>query len=105
MDLLPIAQAHYYRRDMRGSWLLKAVLATTAPELAYDGLEVADGGMAQEAFAEILNPETIQARRAVLRESLLAYGERDTWAMVAVARFFLDQAEKFANTDDPRNGS
>jgi hypothetical protein len=90
VDLLPIAREHYYHREMRGSWSLKAVLPTIAPELAYDALEVADGNMAQAAFAEILDRETQPERRAALRESLLVYCERDTLAMVEIARFFMN---------------
>ncbi len=88
VDLLPIARKHYYHREMRGKWSLKAVLPTIAPELAYDELEVADGGQAQQAFAETLHPQTPPKRRLQLREALLTYCERDTWAMVKIARFF-----------------
>lgn len=95
VDLLPIARAHYYHPEMRGSWSIKAVLPSIAPELAYDDLEVADGGMAQSAFAEMLLPETTVERKARLRDGLLKYCERDTWAMVRVARHFqgTDHAE------------
>ncbi len=95
VDLLPIARTHYYHPEMRGSWSIKAVLPSIAPELAYDDLEVADGGMAQSAFAEILQPETSTERKAQLRDGLLKYCERDTWAMVRVARHFqgTDHAE------------
>lgn len=88
VDLLPLARAHYYHPDMRGSWSIKAVLPTIAPELSYDGLEVGDGGMAQAAFLELLHPETPSPRSALLREALLRYCERDTWAMVRIARHF-----------------
>jgi hypothetical protein len=88
VDLLPVARAHYYHPAMRGSWSIKAVLPTIAPELAYDGLAVADGGMAQDAFMEILRPDTIAERRETLRKSLLIYCERDTIAMVRLAEFF-----------------
>ncbi|RJQ69359.1 MAG: DUF2779 domain-containing protein [Desulfobacteraceae bacterium] len=88
IDLLPLARNHYYHRDMRGSWSLKAVLPTIAPELAYNDLEVGDGGMAQEAFGEILHPETRPARVQELRKALRAYCERDTRALVAIAHFF-----------------
>jgi hypothetical protein len=88
VDLLPIAQDHYYHPEMRGSWSIKKVLPTIAPELTYDNLDVGDGGMAQEAFLEMLHPETTAERRAQLREGLLRYCERDTLAMVRVAHFF-----------------
>jgi len=51
-------------------------------------LAVAHGGAAQEAFAEMMAPETSEARRAELRNGLLEYCERDTLAMVRIARFF-----------------
>lgn len=88
VDLLVISRNHYYHRGMRGSWSLKAVLPTIAPELAYDDLNVADGGMAQEAYAEILHPETPPDRATKLRNDLLAYCERDTWALVKMAHYF-----------------
>jgi len=87
-DLLPLARKHYYHREMRGSWSLKAVLPTIAPELAYDSLEVANGGMAQDAYREIIHPDTPPDRALKLRQDLLVYCERDTWAMVRLAQFF-----------------
>ena len=47
VDLLPITRAHYCHADMHGSWSIKSVLPTIAPELAYDNLAVAGGDMAQ----------------------------------------------------------
>lgn len=91
VDLLVIARQHYYHRDMYGSWSLKSVLPTIAPELAYDDLEVANGGMAQEAFLEMLHPETPAARARELRQALLTYCERDTWALVRMAHFFQER--------------
>jgi hypothetical protein len=73
---------------MRGSWSIKAVLPTIAPDLAYDNLEVANGGMAQDAFAEIMHPETLPERRQQLSDALLLYCERDTLAMVRIAHYF-----------------
>lgn len=87
VDLLPIVREHYYHRDMRGSWSIKAVLPTIAPELSYGDLEVSDGGMAQVAFAELMQHGLPAERRAQLRNSLVKYCELDTRAMVRVARF------------------
>lgn len=36
VDLLPFARAAYYHRDMRGSWSIKSVMPTIAPELGYE---------------------------------------------------------------------
>ena len=88
VDLLPIARHHYYHPAMRGSWSIKVVAPSLAPELSYDGLVVADGGMAMEAFAEILNPATTPARRQQLRNGLLRYCELDSLANLKVAHAF-----------------
>lgn len=90
VDLHPIARDNYDHPELRGSWSIKAVLPTIAPELAYDNLEVANGGMAQEAFAEIMLPETTPERRQQLHNALLLYCERDTLAMVRIAHYFED---------------
>lgn len=88
VDLLPIAQANYYHPDMKGSWSIKAVLPTIAPDLAYGDLEVGNGEDAQVAYAELLGPNTSNEQRKKLTEGLLAYCERDTLAMVRIAWFF-----------------
>jgi hypothetical protein len=88
VDLLPIAREHYYHPEMRGSWSIKDVLRTIAPDLAYEGMAVADGGMAQEAFAELMQPDIVPERRKALRDALLEYCERDTLAMVRIAHYF-----------------
>ncbi len=85
VDLLPVTRATWYHRDQRGSWSIKAVLPTVAPDLDYGGLEVKDGGQAQMAWLEI-SEGADPARRAELERALLAYCERDTWAMVVLAR-------------------
>lgn len=90
VDLLPITRDHYYHPDMRGSWSIKAVLPTVAPELFYDRMTVADGAMAQEAFLETMHPETSMKRREQLRQALLDYCAMDTWAMVRLTQFFME---------------
>lgn len=86
VDLLPVARDHWYHRDQRGSWSIKAVLPTIAPKLDYAALEVKDGGNAQAAWEEAAAADCAPQRREALAEALRAYCERDTWAMVAVAR-------------------
>lgn len=88
VDLLPIARAHYYHPNQHGSWSIKSVLPTIAPELAYDNLTVANGGMAQTAFQEMIDTNTTEERRQSLRQALLVYCERDTLAMVRIAQHF-----------------
>ncbi len=86
VDLLPVARECWYHRDQRGSWSIKAILPTIAPELDYAALEVKDGANAQDAWSEAAQPDCEPLRREVLAEALKAYCERDTWAMIAVAR-------------------
>ncbi|HBT34470.1 MAG TPA: DUF2779 domain-containing protein [Pusillimonas sp.] len=88
VDLLPITREYYYHPDMRGSFSIKAVLPTVAPDLAYGNLEfVQDGGMAQQAWLEAVSEATSEQRRAELRQGLLDYCERDTLALVRLADF------------------
>jgi hypothetical protein len=85
VDLLPIARKHWYHRDQRGSWSIKAVLPTMGGN-GYDTLEVKDGGNAQIAWLEAIDPATGPERKLALAEALKAYRKRDTEAMIAVAR-------------------
>lgn len=87
-DLLPLARNHYYHPAMKGSWSIKAVLPTIAPELDYSNLTVAHGGMAQDAYLDLIGDEIPIAEKAALRKALLAYCEQDTLAMVKVQRKF-----------------
>jgi len=86
IDLLPIVKRHYYHPDQQGSWSLKAVLPTMAPDLSYEGLSIGDGGKASDAWREILHPDTTPSRREELREALGEYCLQDTWAMIAIER-------------------
>lgn len=84
VDLLPVTRKHWYHRDQRGSWSIKKVLPTLGAELGYDGLDVADGGQAQEAYLEAVS-SVDEGRRAALRDGLLAYCKLDTEAMIVLA--------------------
>ncbi len=88
VDLLPITREHYYHPDMMGSFSIKDVLPTIAPELAYDNLEVDSGTQAMQIFGELLNSVLSPARHTALRNALLSYCERDTLAMVELVHFF-----------------
>ncbi len=91
VDLLPVTRAHWYHRDQRGSWSIKAVLPTMAPEMDYASLEVKDGGSAQEAYAEATAKGCTAERRLVLDAALRAYCGRDTEAMIVLARRLVSQ--------------
>lgn len=87
-DLLPLARKHYYHPAMKGSWSIKAVLPTIAPELDYSNLTVAHGGMAQDAYLDLIGSELSIKETDELKKALLAYCEQDTLAMIKVARHF-----------------
>jgi Domain of unknown function(DUF2779) len=89
VDLLPIFRRNYYHPAMKGSWSIKAVLPTVAPEMRYDALgEVQEGDAAQRAYLEAINPLTSPARKAEIARALLEYCRFDTHAMVRLAQAF-----------------
>jgi hypothetical protein len=89
VDLHLPTRRHYYHPAMLGSWSIKAVLPTVAPELSYGALgEVQDGLAAQNAYLEAIQPATPDARRATLRRALLDYCRQDTLALVKLVEFF-----------------
>ena len=74
---------------MKGSWSIKNVLPTVAPDLSYQDLdEIQDGMAASKAYLEAINPATPEARRAELKQELLDYCRLDTEAMVRLVHFF-----------------
>ena len=92
VDLLRVTRANWYHRDQRGSWSIKAVLPTVAAELDYAGLEVKDGGSAQDAYLEVIASDTA-ARRTALDAALRAYCGRDTEAMIVLARRLMTELD------------
>jgi hypothetical protein len=88
VDLLPVTREAWYHPAMKGSWSIKDVLPTVAPDLGYDDLgEVHDGTAAQYAFAEAIHPDTLPERADDIAHDLLAYCARDSLALVRLRRF------------------
>jgi len=82
VDMQPLVKNYVYHPDFRGSFSIKYVLNPLVPSLSYDDLEVAEGTVASVAIARLLfAPDDVPDPDA-LRRALLAYCERDTWAMV-----------------------
>jgi hypothetical protein len=85
VDLLPIAEEHYYHPSQQGSWSIKKLLLAVAPDFSYDALPgVKDGGMAMAAYTQAIAPEMAPQRREEIRRELIAYCGLDTVAMVRV---------------------
>lgn len=88
-DLQPIAQMRYYHPDQQGSWSIKSVLPTIAPDLSYAELDgVKEGGMASQAYLQAIHPDTSPEEKAALAKQLTAYCRLDTLAMVRIWQFF-----------------
>jgi Domain of unknown function(DUF2779) len=89
VDLLPIVQGNYYHPLMKGSFSIKKVLPTIAPELGYDALEEVQGGVAAQVgyLHAVFDTDMSNERRDQIRQRLLAYCAQDTWAMVELAYF------------------
>jgi hypothetical protein len=89
VDLHPPTKASYYHPDMHGSWSIKAVLPTIAPDMDYALLEgIAEGTEASAAYVEAIHPDTSVERKEEIRLSLLKYCKHDTEAMVRLVHFF-----------------
>jgi hypothetical protein len=90
VDLHPIARSHYYHPAQNGSWSIKRLLPTIAPDLDYANLdEVADGTSAQLAYLEMVDAGTGNERRTRLADAFRVYCRRDTDGMVRIAQYLL----------------
>ena len=86
VDLLPVVRDNVYHPDFLGSFSLKYVLHSLVPELTYDDLVIVDGLVASVEIARLLfvAGKIPQEEHDRVRQDLLNYCERDTWAMVKV---------------------
>ncbi len=83
-DLLPVVRNYVYHPGFKGSFSIKRVLNPLVPELTYNDLVIVDGLVASVEIARLLfvaHKIPIEERDR-LRQDLLSYCERDTWAMV-----------------------
>jgi len=86
VDLLPIVRENVYHPEFLGSFSLKYVLHPLVPELTYDDLVIVDGLVASVEIARLLfvAGKIAPEEQTRVRQDLLNYCERDTWAMVKV---------------------
>jgi predicted RecB family nuclease len=101
VDLLPAVRSHVYHPDFGGRFSIKKTLPALVPGLSYADLKVQDGEVATVELQRLMlqGDQMPAAERAALREALLAYCERDTWAMVKLLEtlrgLVADQLELF----------
>lgn len=95
LDLLPTIRSHVYHPDFDASFSIKKVLPALIPTLGYGDLAVRDGEQATVLLQHLMfkNERLPDAERGSLRAGLLAYCERDTWAMVKL----LDRLRELAS--------
>jgi predicted RecB family nuclease len=84
VDLLPVVRNHLYHPKFGGSFSLKSVLPALVPDLSYGDLEIHDGAAATLALWRLVfEPQQLGRRASArMRNALLAYCERDSWATV-----------------------
>jgi uncharacterized protein DUF2779 len=101
VDLLPAIRSHVYHPDFGGGFSIKKTLPALVPGLSYSDLEVQDGELATVELQRLILPggQVPAPERAALRQALLRYCERDTWAMVKLLEklrgLVADQLELF----------
>lgn len=89
VDLLEVAKKYYYHPEQQGSWSIKQVLPSIAPDLSYQDLvEVQNGGDAMHAYLEAISVGTSKQRKHDIEQNLKRYCELDTSAMVRIWQYF-----------------
>jgi hypothetical protein len=84
VDLLPVVRNHVYHPDFGGGFSIKQVLPALVPALSYRDLTFQDGMLASLELMRLMQEQERipPAERTRLRDDLLRYCERDTFAMV-----------------------
>jgi Domain of unknown function(DUF2779) len=88
IDLHPVMKNCVYHPDFHGSFSLKDILTPLVPELTYNDLVIVDGRVASVEIARLLfvADKIPKHERDRVRQELLDYCERDTWAMVKLVQ-------------------
>ena len=82
--MVPFRQRDFYHWQFKGSYSIKKVLPVLVAGLSYEGLEIADGGAAMDAYHQMCAVKDRPEELAKLRKDLLAYCRLDTLAMVRI---------------------
>ncbi len=91
VDLKPIVENGYYHPGMRGSWSIKAVVPSIAPDMQYSELSgIQQGTEASSGYLEAIDPATSAVRKAELEAQLKRYCRFDTEALVRLVHYFGD---------------
>ena len=85
-DLFQVIHDHYYHPAFQGSYSIKTVLPAVAPSLGYTDLQIQEGGTAAREYARMVFDEMDLIERLNLREALVQYCARDTFAMLELRK-------------------
>ncbi len=88
----------YLHPHMHGSSSIKKVLPSLVPELSYEGMPIANGGDAMNAFDLLYFGKLTKQQQAQLRADLLAYCKQDTWAMVKLVEVLRQSVQQSAGS-------
>jgi predicted RecB family nuclease len=96
IDLHPVVKNCVYHPDFRGSFSLKYILTPLVPELTYNDLVIVDGRVASVEIARLLfvADKIPRQERDRVRQDLLNYCQRDTWAMVKLVERLRELSER-----------
>ncbi len=88
VDLLAIVRNNVYHPAFRGSFSIKTVLPALVPELSYNDLVIVNGMVASVEIARLLfvADRIPSDERDRVRQDLLDYCERDTWATLRLVQ-------------------
>ncbi|OQW48915.1 MAG: hypothetical protein A4S09_13185 [Proteobacteria bacterium SG_bin7] len=87
VDPLPIFQNHVYDPKFKGTFSIKTVApALLGDQASYEGMEIADGEMAQVTLRNLITGKYSNLGRCT-RENLLAYCRKDTQVMVDLVKW------------------
>jgi hypothetical protein len=79
--MIPFQKRYWYRKELKGSYSIKAVLPAFFPEMDYHNLEgVHNAGEAPETYLALRHMNADE--RETARKNLRLYCERDTFAMI-----------------------
>lgn len=88
--MIPFQKGWYIDKDFMGSASIKNVLPVIAPDLSYKDMDISEGATAQRLWMEaVYTDKNSEAEKTKLMESLRAYCELDTYAMVKIFEFLL----------------
>lgn len=74
----------YIKSEFKKLASLKIILPVLCPELSYKDLTIQEGGTASASWPVMTSPQTPPADRKKLRQDMIEYCKRDTYAMYAI---------------------